>query len=544
VNKTSTYDYIVVGAGSAGCTLAARLTEDPKCRVLVIEAGGWDRDPLIHIPLTWAKMLIEQTHDWGYFCEPEPNVNNRKIECARGKVIGGSSSVNAMAYVRGNRGDYDRWSASGLPDWSYQHVLPYFKKLETWETSDPYRGVSGPINVQHCRYRDPLVEAFGAAGREAGFGWTNDYNSGSQEGFSRLQMTIKNGRRCSAASAYLRPALSRRNLEIKVNSLANEIVFENNRAIGIQFVENKQLAFARAEQEVILCGGVINTPQLLMLSGIGNPQELTKIGVKTKIDLEGVGMNLQDQMSAVILYKRKGNGPFYHHMRTDRIVTALAKNYLFGTGFASEVPGGITAFLRTESMYRLPNIQLLLTAAPLGAWPYFRPFKEPFNDGFVSRVVLLDPESRGEVKLISSNITDKPMIKQNFLSSSKDWATLRDGLRMARDIAAQPHMTEFIEKEVAPGISKTSNEDLNRHISATAITLHHPLGTCRMGHPNDAMTVVDSELRVLGTDNLRIVDGSVMPDLVRGNINGPIIMIAEKAADLIRGENPLPPEKL
>ncbi|MBL09780.1 MAG: dehydrogenase [Acidiferrobacteraceae bacterium] len=543
MTKGLVYNYIIVGAGSAGCTLAARLTENPNCRVLLLEAGGWDRDPLIHIPLTWAKMLLEQSHDWGYFCKPEPTVNNREIECARGKVIGGSSSVNAMAYVRGNRGDYNRWADSGLSSWSYKHVLPYFKKLETWESSDPFRGSSGPINVQHCRYEDPLVEAYGEAGIAGGFGWTDDYNGNIQEGFSRLQMTIKNGRRCSAANAYLRPSLQRKNLVVKVNSLTTKVAFENNRAIGVHFTQNNQSFFAHADQEVILCAGVINTPQLLMLSGIGDSKKLRKIGIESKLHLEGVGMNLQDQMSAIILYKRKENGPFHHNMRVDRIVSSLAKTYFLGTGFASDVPGGMTAFLRTDSSYDLPNIQLLLTAAPLGAWPYLRPFKKPFNDGFVSRVVLLNPESRGEVEVVSSNIKVKPMIKQNFLSTPRDWTTLRDGLRIARDIATQPCMEQFIDKEILPGISKTSNEELSNHIAETAITLHHPLGTCRMGSQNDLTAVVDSKLRVIGAEGLRVVDGSVMPDLVRGNINGPIIMIAEKAADYIRNKESLPPEE-
>ena len=542
MGKTSIYDYVIVGAGSAGCTLASRLSEDSDSRVLLIEAGGWDRDPLIHLPLTWAKMLLEQTHDWGYFYEPEETVNNRRIECARGKVIGGSSSVNAMAYVRGNRGDYDRWATSGLSNWSYSHVLPYFKKLETWETSDPYRGDAGPVNIQYCRYQDPLVDAFAAAGREAGYSWTDDYNGEIQEGFGRLQMTIKKGRRCSAATAYLRPSLSRNNLDVHVNSLATRIVFEKNRAAGVEYIVNGQPMVVRAEREVILSGGVINTPQLLLLSGIGDPHDLSQLGLSVRIGLPGVGKNLQDQMSAILLYQRREQGPFFRMMRADRIVREIAKTYLFGTGLAGDVPGGTTAFLNTENHLDLPDIQLLLTAAPLAAWPYFRPFKAPFNDGFVARVVLLNPESRGSVKLVSSNPTDRPLIQQNFLSSSADCKTLRDGLRIAREVAAQPSMQPFIAKEVAPGNSKVSDKDLDRHVSATAITLHHPLGTCRMGNEDDPTTVVDSELNVLGVESLRIVDGSVMPDLIRGNINGPIIMIAEKAADLIRGREPLPTE--
>ena len=544
LGKTPIYDYVIVGAGSAGCTLASRLSEDSDARVLLIEAGGWDRDPFIHLPLTWAKMLLEQTHDWGYFCEPEETVNNRRIECARGKVIGGSSSVNAMAYVRGNRGDYDRWATSGLSNWSYSHVLPYFKKLETWESSDPYRGDAGPVNIQYCRYQDPLVDAFAAAGREAGYGWTDDYNGQIQEGFGRLQMTIKKGRRCSAATAYLRPSLSRNNLDVHVNSLATRVVFEKDCATGVEIILNGQPTFVRAEREVILSSGVINTPQLLLLSGIGDPHDLSQLDISARIGLSGVGKNLQDQMSAVLLYQRREPGPFLKMMRADRIAREIAKTYFFGTGLAGDVPGGTTAFLRTENHLDLPDIQLLLTAAPLAAWPYLRPFKAPFHDGFVARVVLLSPESRGSVKLVSSNPTDKPLIQQNFLSSSADWKTLRAALHIAREVVAESSMQPFVAKEIAPGNSKVSDKDLDQHISATAITLHHPLGTCRMGSENDPTAVVDSELRVLGVDSLRIVDGSVMPDLVRGNINGPIIMIAEKAADLIRGRKPLPTESI
>ncbi len=532
--KRNSYDYIIVGAGSAGCTLAYRLSEDPDVRVLVLEAGGWDRHPFLHIPLAWPHVFFNRMSDWGYFSEPDSTIGNRPLDCARGKVVGGCSSINGMTYMRGHPGDFDAWAkATGEAGWSYDQILPYFKRAESWEGGeDAYRGGSGPLTTRYSRFDDPISENFISAGVEAGFSFTQDFNGAEPEGFSPWQSTIRDGRRCSTAVAYLRPALKRKNVTLLVKAHTTRIVMNGTTATGVEYILGGKVQTAYVDKEVIVAAGAINSPQLLNLSGIGDAAELKTVGIDTIVDLPGVGKNLHDHISVGVSYARKEPSPLHRKMRADRIVRELGKAYFRGEGIATDLPSGGVAHIKSSADQALPDIELLTAAAPSHAHPYFSPFVPSYEDGFMIRAAVLRPESRGQVRLASARSDAAPIIAQNFLATEGDRKALRTGVRIARDVGRQRSLAKIVDREVAP--LGFSDSEIDALIDKAAISVHHPVGTCKMGQENDNTAVVDAQLKVFGTQNIRVVDASIMPMIVGGGTNASVIMIAERASDLIR----------
>ena len=535
-SKEKNYDYIIVGAGSAGCVLANRLTENSDNRVLLIEAGPSDRNPMIKIPLLWMQFVKNRYHDWGYETQPEPNMDNREIECVRGKVLGGCSSINAMTVVRGNRYDYERWKRMGLDQWVYDDVLPYFKKLESWggqPDDDDIRGLSGPFKVRPSTYQDPLYDAYLAAADQMGMGRAEDYNAKDQLGLARSQQNIFKGRRFSAADAFLKPILKRPNLTVRLKQFVTRLVFDGNKTIGIELAgSNGQLAVIKAEREVIVSTGAINSPHLLMLSGVGPADQLKKQGIRVVQNVSEVGQNLQDHISASVGYIRKKPGPFLSKTRFDKLTIDLFRAYFYGTGVAADFPGGLNGFTKVDPASDVPDTQLLFNGAPADAYPWFPFIKPAWKDGFGCRAVLLHPESRGSLELVSDNPSTLMHLRQNFLATENDRRILREGFKICRELSSQSALDEFRSKEVLPGISVKTDDEIDAHIRATGISVHHPCGTCRMG--NDDNSVVDNVLKVRGVDNLRVVDASIMPDIISGNIHAPVLMIAERAAEFIK----------
>jgi 4-pyridoxate dehydrogenase len=530
------YDYIIVGAGSAGCVLANRLSEDGAASVLLIEAGGRDWHPYIHIPLGLGRMHDNHMFDWGYDTDPEPNLNGRRIEAMRGKVLGGSSSINVMAYTRGHAGDYDRWAQKGAQGWSYADVLPYFRRCETWQNgADPWRGADGSLGTEFAKTKDPLYDAWLEAAAAAGYPLTPDYNGKQQEGFGRGQYTIRDGRRSSTANAFLKPARNRTNLKVATHAHTTRVLLEGTRATGVEYVSDGATVRAEAAREVILAAGAFNTPQLLMLSGIGPADHLQSFGIKVAADL-AVGKNLQDHLGAYMFYTRPQPGAFHREMRFDRMAASMVRAYLLGSGPATVVPGGLHAFVKTRPELAVPDIEFMFrgTAANPHLWfPLVRP---AFLDGFGIRPTLLHPDSRGEILLQSADPRQQPRIVYKFFTAPNDLPTLREGFKRARELAFNKAMDGFRGEEIGPGSKVQSDADIDAWLKKTVITAHHPAGTCAMG----ANGVLDPQLRVRGIERLRVCDASAMPDLVSAHINACVIMMADKASDVIRGKPSLP----
>ncbi len=522
-------DFVVVGAGSAGCAVAARLSEDPATRVLLLEAGGEDRNRWIHIPLGFGKTFADPSVNWCYETEPDPGAGNRRVFWPRGKVLGGSSSINGMVYIRGQAEDFDHWRQLGNTGWSFDDVLPYFRRSEhQMRGADEFHGSGGPLCVSDVA-QHPICEAFIRSAIELGFPRNDDFNGASQDGVGYHQTTTRNGRRCSTAVGYLRPAMQRTNLRVVTGALTEKILFEGRRATGAAYRLEGRLCTATAAREVILCGGAVNSPQLLMLSGIGPEQHIREFGVPVVHHLPGIGQSLQDHYSAPIKLRCKLPVTVNDVMLSNaKKLKAGLEYYMLHRGPLSMISSPAALFARTRPELASPDIKISIS--PFSAE---RPQDGLHRfSGFTSIAYQLRPESRGEIKLKSPDPYDAPAVYPNYLATETDHRTIVAGLKLIRRILAHPHMQGFIEVEFQPGPAVESDADLLDYARRRGGTVYHPTSTCKMGC--DPLAVVDAELRVHGVDRLRVADASVMPTVVSGNTNAATIMIGEKAADLVR----------
>ena len=534
---TDTFDFIIVGAGSAGCAMASRLSEDPKNRVLVLEFGGTDIGPLIQMPAALSYPMNMQLYDWGYESEPEPYLNGRRLATPRGKVIGGSSSINGMVYVRGHACDFDTWEEMGASGWGFRHVLPYYQRLEqNPHGQDGWRGTGGPLHIQRGSKWNPLFHAFRDAGRQAGYDVTEDYNGEKQEGFGDMEMTVHKGRRWSAANAYLKPALKRGNLDLITGALVHKVLIENNRAVGVEFEIGGEIRKAGATREVVLSASSINSPKILMHSGIGPAEELSDLGIEVVADRPGVGANLQDHLELYVQQACIQPITLYKHWNLFSKAMIGAQWLFFKNGLGASNQFESCAFIRTKAGVKYPDIQY-----------HFLPFAVRYDGqaaaeghGFQAHVGPMRSRSRGRVSLTSRDPKTKPSILFNYMSRDEDWEDFRTCIRLTREIFGQEAFAPYRGKEIQPGDHVQSDEALNDFIREHVESAYHPCGTCKMGSPEDPMAVVDPECRVIGVDGLRVADSSIFPLITNGNLNGPSIMVGEKASDHILGKDPLP----
>ncbi|HNW17484.1 MAG TPA: choline dehydrogenase [Sphingorhabdus lacus] len=532
------YDFIIVGAGSAGCVLADRLTADGQNRVLVLEYGGSDRSVFIQMPSALSIPMNTRKYNWQYESEPEPHLNGRRMHAPRGKGLGGSSSINGLVYVRGNPLDFELWKDQGAQGWGYANVLPYFKRAERRdEGGDSYRGGDGPLDTRYGPMRNPLYQAWIDAAAQAGYPITSDINGEQQEGFGRMDMTVRDGARCSAAKAYLRPAMKRPNLTVVTHAMAEQIVMEGRKAVGIRYQRAGQAHVAYASREVILSGGPINSPQLLMLSGIGPAAELRRHGIEIVADRPGVGANLQDHLEFYFQVACKRPVSLYPYMNWFAKGLIGAQWLLTRKGLGATNHFESCGFIRSRAGIKYPDIQYHFF--PLAVRYDGKSMVE--GHGFQAHVSPMRSKSRGSITLRPGDTKGKPVIRFNYMSHPDDWAEMRAGVRLTREIFAQSAFDPFRGEEIAPGTDVVSDDEIDAFIRDKIESGYHPCGTCKIGDAADPMAVVDNELRVIGVDGLRVVDSSVMPSITTGNLNAPTIMIGEKGADHILGKPLLAP---